>query len=72
MDTGALLDALCVAERLKDTTRHCYTKNGRHESVAEHCRMMTLRAFSAYLTSLRDEIRKDTLKKIGEGDYISK
>ena len=25
--------------------RHCYTKNGRHESVAEHSWMMTLMAF---------------------------
>jgi len=34
-----------VAERLKDATRHCYTKNGRHESVVEHSWMMTLMAF---------------------------
>ena len=40
-----LLEALSVAERLKDATRHCYTKNGRHESVAEHSWMMTLMAF---------------------------
>ena len=45
MDARALIDALTVAERLKDTMRHCYTKNGRHESVAEHCWMMTLAAF---------------------------
>jgi putative hydrolase of HD superfamily len=40
-----LLDALLVAERLKDTTRHCYTAKGRHESVAEHSWMMSLMAF---------------------------
>ena len=40
-----LFEALSVAERLKDATRHCYTKNGRHESVAEHSWMMTLMAF---------------------------
>lgn len=45
MEPRALLDALNVAERLKDTTRHCYTRNGRHESVAEHSWMMTLMAF---------------------------
>ena len=45
MNSRKLLDSLCVAERLKDATRHCYTKNGRHESVAEHSWMMTLMAF---------------------------
>ena len=45
MKPRELLDVLKVAERLKDTTRHCYTSNGRHESVAEHCWMMTLMAF---------------------------
>lgn len=45
MEARQLLDALIIAERLKDTTRHCYTKNGRHESVAEHSWMMTLMAF---------------------------
>lgn len=106
------MEPLSVAERLKDTTRHCYTRNGRHESVAEHSWMMTLMAFfmkyefpkvdmdkvikmciihdlgeafigdiptfekteatedkvafSEYLKELREEIRKDTLEKIGE------
>ena len=45
MDARALIDALTVAERLKDTMRHCYTRNGRRESVAEHCWLMTLAAF---------------------------
>ena len=36
METFALLNALHVAERLKNATRHCYTSEGRHESVAEH------------------------------------
>ena len=45
MDARELLEALQVAERLKDTTRHCYTKNGRRESVAEHSWMMTLMAY---------------------------
>lgn len=45
MEPRTLLEALTVAEHLKDATRHCYTKNGRHESVAEHSWMMTLMAF---------------------------
>lgn len=45
MEARQLLDALEVAERLKDTTRHCYTRNGRRESVAEHSWMMTLMGF---------------------------
>ena len=45
MEARKLLDALLIAERLKDTTRHCYTAKGRHESVAEHTWMMSLMAF---------------------------
>ena len=45
MEARKLIDTLNVAERLKDTTRHCYTRNGRHESVAEHSWMMTLMAY---------------------------
>ena len=39
------MHTLAVAERLKDTIRHCYTSKGRQESVAEHSWMMTLMAF---------------------------
>ena len=45
-----LLAVLHTAERLKDTTRHCYTSQGRHESVAEHSWRLALMAFF-----LRDE-----------------
>lgn len=45
MEARKLLEALSVAERLKDATRHCYTKTGRQESVAEHSWLMTLMAF---------------------------
>ena len=45
MEIKQLLDALHVAERLKDTTRHCYTSKGRHESVAEHSWRITLMAY---------------------------
>lgn len=54
-----LLDALLVAERLKDTTRHCYTSKGRHESVAEHSWMMTLMAYF-----LRDEFPEADMDKV--------
>ena len=40
-----LLNAMHVAERLKDTMRHCYTSGGRRESVAEHSWRMTLMAY---------------------------
>ena len=45
MEARELLKAMVVAVRLKDTTRHCYTEKGRHESVAEHCWMAALMAF---------------------------
>jgi len=45
MGPRELLDILHVAERLKNVTRHCYTSNGRHESVAEHCWRAALMAF---------------------------
>ncbi len=45
MTPRELLQALSAAERLKDTTRHCCTRKGRQESVAEHSWMMTLMAF---------------------------
>lgn len=45
MDPRKLLDALRVAERLKDATRHCYTSSRRHESVAEHSWRAALMAY---------------------------
>lgn len=45
MEAQALLNALHVAERLKDATRHCETSGGRHESVAEHSWRLALMAF---------------------------
>jgi len=39
------LDILHVAERLKDTPRHCTTSSGRVESVAEHSWRLSLMAF---------------------------
>lgn len=59
MEPRTLLDALSVAERLKDTTRHCYTAKGRHESVAEHSWMMTLIAFF-----IKDEFPEADMDKV--------
>ncbi len=59
MEARTLLDALSIAERLKDTTRHCYTRKGRHESVAEHSWMMTLMAFF-----MRDEFPEVDMDKV--------
>lgn len=59
MEARKLIEALTVAERLKDTTRHCYTSRGRHESVAEHSWMMTLMAFF-----LRDEFPEADMDKV--------
>lgn len=59
MEARKLLDVLSVAERLKDATRHCYTKNGRHESVAEHSWMMTLMAFF-----MKDEFPEVDMDKV--------
>lgn len=59
MKARELLEALQIAERLKDVTRHCYTKNGRHESVAEHSWMMTLMAYF-----MKDEFPEADMDKV--------
>ncbi len=59
MQTRTLLDILTVASRLKDTTRHCYTAKGRHESVAEHSWLMTIMAFF-----MRDEFPELDMDKV--------
>lgn len=45
MEPREFLDILHVAERLKDTKRHCTTSNGRFESVAEHSWRISLMSF---------------------------
>lgn len=45
MDPRTLIEALAVAGRLKDVTRHCDTARGRRESVAEHSWRLTLLAY---------------------------
>ena len=59
MEPRTLLNAINVAERLKDTTRHCYTRNGRHESVAEHSWMMALMAYF-----MKDEFPEVDMDKV--------
>ena len=59
MEPRALLDALHVAERLKDETRHCYTSGGRRESVAEHSWRITLMAYF-----LRDKFPEADMDKV--------
>ena len=44
MEPRELLEILHVAERLKDTTRHCTSSKGRPESVAEHSWRLSLTA----------------------------
>ena len=44
MEPREFLDILHVAERLKDTPRHCTTSRGRRESVAEHSWRVALMA----------------------------
>ena len=59
MDEKTLLDILHIAEHLKDTTRHCYTSGGRHESVAEHSWRLCLFAWL-----LRDEFPQLDMDKV--------
>ena len=44
MNAREYLEILHLAERLKDTPRHCTTTNGRPESVAEHSWRVSLMA----------------------------
>ena len=59
MKPQQLLSILHTARNLKDTTRHCYTRAGRRESVAEHSWMMAL---MAYL--LQDEFPGADMNKV--------
>lgn len=59
MDVRILLDMLHVAERLKDTTRHCDTSKGRRESVAEHSFRLALMAYW-----IKDEFPEADINKV--------
>lgn len=59
MEAEKVLDCMHVAEKLKDATRHCYTSEGRHESVAEHSWRMSLLAYF-----IRDEFPEADMDKV--------
>ena len=59
MEPRKLLDALHVAEKLKDATRHCDTSGGRRESVAEHSWRAALMAYF-----LKDEFPEADMDKV--------
>ena len=59
MEPATLLNLLRTAGKLKDTTRHCYTPGGRHESVAEHSWRLALMAFW-----LRDEFPELDMNRV--------
>ncbi len=59
MDAGEYLEILHVAERLKDTPRHCTTTKRRTESVAEHSWRISLMAFL-----LRHELNDVDINKV--------
>lgn len=59
MDVTSLLSVLRTAEKLKDTTRHCYTSGGRQESVAEHSWRLCLFAYF-----LRDQFPELDMDKV--------
>ena len=59
MEPRKLIDTMILAERLKDTMRHCYTTNGRRESVAEHCWMAALMVYF-----MKDEFTEVDIDKV--------
>ena len=59
MDAREYLEILHVAERLKDTPRHCTTTKRRTESVAEHSWCISLMAFL-----LRHEFKDIDINKV--------
>ena len=59
MDATRLMEIISLAQRLKDTTRHCYTAGGRRESVAEHCWRSALMAYF-----LKDEFPEANMDKV--------
>ena len=59
MEVNELLKIMHITEKLKDTTRHCYTTGGRHESVAEHSWRITLLAYF-----IKDEFPEADMDKV--------
>lgn len=61
MNAKEFLDIVKVAEMLKNRTRHSYTSEGRHESVAEHSWRISLMAM---LLSHEAEFREMDMNKV--------
>lgn len=59
MEPRSFLEIMHLAEKLKDATRHSYTTNGRHESVAEHSWRIALMAYF-----LKDEFKEADMNKV--------
>lgn len=59
MEPRKILEIMHVAERLKDATRHSYTSQRRHESVAEHSWRAALMAYF-----LRDAFPEADMDKV--------
>ena len=59
MDINKYLETVHLLGLQKDVTRHCYTPQGRHESVSEHTWRMTIMAYF-----LQDEFPEVDLLKL--------
>ena len=59
MNVEKLLEIIHTTEKLKDTMRHCYTSQGRRESVAEHSWRIALMAYF-----VRDEFPEADMDKV--------
>lgn len=59
MNVEKLMEIIHTTERLKDTTRHCYTSGGRRESVAEHSWRIALMAML-----VQDEFPETDIDKV--------
>ncbi len=59
MEPGKLVEIMELAENLKNATRHSWTSEGRHESVAEHCWRLCLFAYF-----IRDEFPDADMEKV--------
>ncbi len=61
MEIQSFLNAMHVAERLKDAVRHGYSSGGRRESVAEHSWRITIMAYF-----MQDEFPEADMNKVME------
>ncbi len=59
MKAEKLLEIIHTTEKLKDTMRHCYTSQGRRESVAEHSWRIALMTYF-----VRDEFPEADMDKV--------